>query len=214
MRRMVDSAEGARLSADNRNAGRRRRLRHVAIHVVEAMALVALAGLALLALRLSSGPIYLEWLHDRIASSLEERLGQGYAVELGPTYMMHGSWGVGLGFRNLKLKDREGRTVLSAPRGQIGVDPFVAFFGEVRVRRLELDDLGLRLRVAADGALSIAAGGDETAAPIPLPAGQSGLESLNFATLIRAGANAMAGASQALDRLTIGNARFEISNEA
>ena len=210
---MVDSADGARLPAGNRS-GRVRRLRHVVIHVVEAMAIVALVGVAVLALRLSSGPIYLEWLHDKIVSSMQERTGGAYVVELGPTYVTHNSWGVGLGFRNLKLKDRQGRTVLSAPHGQIGVDPFVAFLGEVRVRRLELDDLSLRLRVAADGALSIAAAGDDTAAPIALPSKSSGLESLNFSALIRAGADAMAGAGQALDRLTVANARFEIDNEA
>ncbi|HXZ16227.1 MAG TPA: DUF3971 domain-containing protein, partial [Roseiarcus sp.] len=213
MRRMAESAEGERLPAC-RKTGRRSRLWHVAIHIVEGVGLIALAAVALLAFRLSSGPIELDWLRDSIASSLQDRAGGKFAVELGPTYVTHDSWGVGLFFRNFKLRDREGRTVLSAPRGQIGVDPFVALLGAVQVRRLELDDLRLTLRVAADGALSIAAGGDATAAPIPLPAGQSGLESLNFATLIRAGAEAMAGAGQALDRLTLANARFEINNEA
>ena len=48
----------------------------------------------------------------------------------------------------------------------------LALFGGVRVRRIELDDLSLALRVAADGSLSIAAAGDETATPIPLPSGR------------------------------------------
>ncbi len=213
MQRMADSAEGARLPPCSRAAPRLRRTRHVVIHVVEAMLLMALAGVAVLAIRLSAGPIYTDWLHDRIASSLQDRLGAG-AVELGPTYLMHDSWGVGLGFRDLTLKDRYGRTVLTAPRGRVAVDPFGAVFGSVRVRRLELDDLGLKLRVAPDGALSFAAAGGEPAAPIALPTGSSGLESLNVAALIRAGAEAMAGASQALDRLTLANARFEIDNEA
>ncbi len=214
MQRMVDAAEGARLPARNRGAGRVRRVRHVCIHVAEAMGLVALAAVALLAFRLSSGPIYLAWLHDRVASGLQDRVGGAYVVELGPTYVMHDSWGVGLGFRNLRLLDREGRTVLSAPRGKIGLAPFSALIGDVEVRRVELDELGLRLRVAADGSLSIAAAGSDSAAPIALPSKASGLESLNVAALIRAGADAMAGASHALDRLTLANARFEIDNEA
>ena len=78
MQRMVDAAEGARLPARNRGAGRARRIRHVCIHVAEAMGLVALAAIALLAFRLSSGPIYLAWLHDRVASGLQERVGGGY----------------------------------------------------------------------------------------------------------------------------------------
>ncbi|WP_210208886.1 AsmA-like C-terminal domain-containing protein [Roseiarcus fermentans] len=211
---MTDSAGGARLPPCGRTSVRLRRVRHVVIHVLEAMVVVALAAVALVAYRLSSGPITVEWLRDSIATSLQERVGNRYSVELGPTYVMHDSWGLGLGFHNLRLKDREGRTVVSAPSGQIGVDPFVAFLGEVRVRRLELDDLGLRLRVDPAGALSFAAAADEQAATIALPTGGSGLESLNVAALVRAGADAMAGASQALDRLTLANARFEIDNEA
>jgi hypothetical protein len=214
MQRMVDSAEGGGLATRRRCASRARRIRHVLIHVFEAMGLVALVAVALVALRLSSGPIYLGWLHDRIASSLEQRAGSRYGVELGPTYVMHDSWGVGLGFRKLTLRDREGRAVLSAPRGRIDLDPFGAILGDVKIRRLELDDLGLWLKVAADGSLSIAASGDQSTAPIALPGRTSGLDSPNLAVLIRSGAEAMAGASQAIDRLTLANARFEIDNEA
>ena len=189
-------------------------MRRVALHLVEGVGLLAIVAIMALALRLSAGPIYLEWLHDKIASGLQERAGAGYAVELGPTYVLHDAWGLGLGFRNLRLIDRQGRTVLSAPRGRIGVDPFVAFVGKITVRRLELGGLGLRLHVASDGSLSIAAAGDESAAPIALPSNGYGLESLNIAALVRAGAEAMAGAGQALDRLTLANALFEIDNQA
>ena len=51
-------------------------------------------------------------------ASLQERVGDGYALDLGPTYVMHDSWGVGLGFRGLTLRDAAGRTVLSAPARQ------------------------------------------------------------------------------------------------
>ena len=62
--------------------------------------------------------------------------------------------------------------------------------------------------------MSIAVSGDDSAAPIALPNGASGLESPNLAALIRAGAEAMAGAAQAIDRLTLANGRFEIDNDA
>jgi hypothetical protein len=211
---MVDSAMGARLASCPQKARPRRRVRHVAVQVFEAAGFLALIAVAVLAYRLASGPIAIEWLRDRVAAGLQDRLGDRYSVELGPTYLRRDSWGVGLGFRDFRLKDRQGRIVLSAPRGRIGVDSFAAAFGDVKVRRLELDGLGLRLHVAADGSLSLAAAGDETAAPIALPSGGSGLESLNIAALIRAGAEAMAGAGQAVDRLTLANARFEIDNEA
>ena len=104
-----ESAEGPRLSTPARGGGIGR-IAHALVRVVEALAvLFALVGALALAVRLSSGPIYLEMLHDKIATSLQERAGEGYAVELGPTYIMHNSWGVGLGFRRLTVRDAEGR---------------------------------------------------------------------------------------------------------
>ena len=163
---------------------------------------------------LTNGPINLQALHDRIARSLQERVGDRYAIDLGPTFLVHESWGVGLAFHRLSVRDPAGRTVINAPGGKIGLDPFAMLVAQVKVRRVELDGLHLRLRVAPDGALSIAASGDDSAAPIALPSGASGLESPNLAALVRAGAEAMAGAGQAIDRLTLANARFEIDNEA
>ena len=213
MRRMCESAAGPRLSTPVRRT-RGGRIARVVARVAEAAALVALLAVVTLAARLANGPIYLLALHDRIASSLQERAGDSYAIDLGPTYLMHDSWGLGLGFRRLTVRDAAGRTVLAAPAGKIGLDTFDLFLAQVKVRRLELDGLNLRLRVAADGALSIAVSGDGSAAPIALPGSASGLGSLNFAALIHGGAEAMAGAGQAVDRLTLANGHFEIDNEA
>ncbi len=213
MRRMAESAAGPRLPSPGRRAGARR-IAHVLIHVAEAAVLLALVGALAFAVRLADRPLYLQFLHDRIASSLQQRAGERYAIDLGPTFLMHDSWGVGLGFRRLTVRDAAGRTVLSAPAGKIGLDPFALLVAQVKARRVELDGLNLRLRVAADGALSIAVSGDDSAAPIALPSGASGLESPNLAALVRAGAEAMAGAGQAIDRLTLAEGRFEIDNEA
>ncbi len=84
------------------------------IHVVEAMVLVALVGVALLAFRLSSGPIYLEWLHDRIVSGLQERVGGAYVVELGPTYVTHDSLGRRTGLPQPEAQGSRG------PHGALG----------------------------------------------------------------------------------------------
>ena len=130
-------------------------------------ALFIVGGLALASL-LARGPLRLVGMHDQIQTSLQERVGDRYAIDLGPTYLMHDSWGVGLGFKGLTVRDAAGRTVLSAPSGKLGLDPFAAALLDVRVRRLELDGLDLRLRVAADGALSLAVASDSGATPIPL----------------------------------------------
>jgi hypothetical protein len=182
---------------------------------VELAAALFIVGGLVLASMLARGPLRLVGMHEQIQTSLQERVGDRYALVLGPTYLMHDSWGLGLGFKGLTVRDAAGRTVLSAPSGKVGLDPFSAALLDVRVRRLELDGLDLRMRVAADGALSLAVANDSGATPIPLPAGASADGGASgLAALVGAAAEAMAGATQALDRLTLANGHFEIENEA
>ena len=168
MRSMAADAEGPRLRSRWRRIGAGR-IAHICLRTVEFIAALFIVGGLALASLLARGPLRLVGMHDQIQTSLQERVGDRYAIDLGPTYLMHDSWGVGLGFKGLTVRDAAGRTVLSAPSGKIGLDPFAAALLDVRVRRLELEGLDLRLRVAADGALSLAVAGDSGATPIPLP---------------------------------------------
>jgi hypothetical protein len=189
---------------------------HICLRTVEFVAALFIVGGLALASLLARGPLRLVGMHDQIQTSLQERVGDRYAIVLGPTYLMHDSWGVGLGFKGFTVRDAAGRTVLSAPSGKLGLDPFAAALLDVRVRRLELDGLDLRLRVAADGALSLAVASDSGATPIPLPGATSSASggAPGLAALVRAAVETMAGATQALDRLTLANGHFEIENDA
>ncbi|MGB7975155.1 MAG: AsmA-like C-terminal region-containing protein [Roseiarcus sp.] len=214
VRGMAADAQGPRLRSRWRRIGAGR-ITHICLRTVEFIAALFIVGGLALASLLARGPLRLVGMHDQIQTSLQERVGDRYAIALGPTYLMHDSWGVGLGFKGLTVRDAAGRTVLSAPSGKIGLDPFAAALLDVRVRRLELDGLDLRLRVAADGALSLAVAGDSGATPIPLPGPVSaGAGGTRLAALVGAAVEAMAGATQALDRLTLANGHFEIDNEA
>ncbi|MBV9908486.1 MAG: AsmA-like C-terminal domain-containing protein [Hyphomicrobiales bacterium] len=191
------------------------RLTHVCLRTVEFVAALFIVGGLALASLLARGPLRLVGMHDQIQTSLQERVGDRYAIALGPTYLMHDSWGVGLGFKGFTVRDAAGRTVLSAPSGKLGLDPFTLPFLDVRVSRLELDGLDMRLRVAADGALSLAVASDSGATPIPLGGATSTEGNVaGLAAFVRAAAETMAGATQALDRLTLANGHFEIDNEA
>jgi hypothetical protein len=214
MRDMAAGAEGPRLRSRWRRIGAGR-IAHICLRTVEFAAALFIVGGLILASVLARGPIRLVGLHDQIEASLKERVGDSYALTLGPTYIMHDSWGVGLGFQGLTLRDAAGRTVLSAPGGKVGLNPFALALLDVKVRRLELDGLDLRLRVAADGALSLAVANDSGATPIPLPGGPPGSGGApDIAAFVRFAAEAMAGAAQALDRLTLANGHFEIQNDA
>ena len=214
MRGMAADAQGPRLRSRWRLISGRR-ITHVCLRTVEFVAALFIVGGLALASMLARGPIRLVGMHDQIQSSLQERVGDRYAIALGPTYIMHDSWGVGLGFKGFTVRDAAGRTVLSAPSGKVGLDPFTLPLLDVRVRRLELDGLDLGLRVADDGALSLAVASDSGSTPIPLPGATSaGGGAADLAALVRAAAEAMAGAAQALDRLTLANGHFEIKNDA
>src|SRR5580698_3398674 len=214
VRSMAADAQGPRLRSRWRRISASR-ITHVCLRTVEFIAALFIVGGLALASLLARGPLRLVGMHDQIQTSLQERVGDRYAIVLGPTYLMHDSWGVGLGFKGLTVRDAAGRTVLSAPSGKIGLDPFAAALLDVRVRRLELDGLDLRLRVAADGALSLAVASDAGATPIPLAGATSeGGSGPGLPALIRAAAETMAGATQALDRLTLANGHFEVDNEA
>ena len=214
MRSLAADCEGPRLPSRWRLVSGRR-LAHVCLRTVEFIAALFILGGLVLASMLARGPIRLVGMHDQIQSSLQERIGDRYAIALGPTYVMHDSWGVGLGFKGFTVRDAGGRTVLFAPSGKVGLDPFAAAVADVRVRRLELDGLDLRLHVAENGALSLAVASDSGATPIPLPARTvAGDGAGALAAIVGAAAEAMAGATQALDRLTLANGHFEIKNDA
>ena len=214
MRSLAADCEGPRLPSRWRVISARR-VTHVCLRTVEFIAALFILGGLVLASMLARGPIRLVGMHDQIQASLQERVGDRYAIALGPTYVMHDSWGVGLGFKGFTVRDADGRTVLFAPSGKVGLDPFAAAVADVRVRRLELDGLDLRLHVADDGKLSLAVASDSGATPIPLPAGTAAGDGVGaLAAIVGAAAEAMAGATQALDRLTLANGHFEIRNEA
>src|ERR1700690_2836476 len=165
---MAADAQGPRLPSRLRRIGAGR-VAHICLRTVEVIAALFIVGGLALASLLARGPLRLVGMHDQIQTSLQERVGDRYAILLGPTYLMHDSWGVGLGFKGLTLRDAAGRTVLSAPSGKVGLDPFALALLDVKARPLELHGLHLRLRFAADGALSLAVANDAGAAPIPLP---------------------------------------------
>jgi hypothetical protein len=177
----------------------------------------AVAALGVLFLLLGSGPINVESLNPRIVQSLEERLGARYAIAIGPTYLMRMEGGIGLGFGGIMIRDRAGRAVLSAPRGRIGLDALSLMTFSIKVRRLELDGLDLRLGLRADGALSIAAAADSTAAPIELPAPAASAPAdaaPDFGLAVFRLIDAMTGASQALDHVALTHGHLEVENVA
>jgi hypothetical protein len=180
-----------------------------------AAALSAVAIVALFAL-LASGPIDLQSLNPSLTRSLEDRLGPGYHVSIGSTFLTGGANGLGLGFGAFEIRDAAGRTLVAAPGGRLGLDAIALLTFDVKVRRLELEGLTLELRVRPDGAVSVAAASaakDVASLQLTPPVGGSvvgGNPGLLAAGLI----DALTGGDQALSRVSLVNGRLDVENEA
>ncbi len=168
---------------------------------------IAVTGVGFAYLR--QGPLSLESLQPAIAASLQSRMSPGYRVELGPTAISRGPFGLGIGFRHLAIRDPQGRLVVNAPGGRIGLDALALLGLQVKVRRLQLEGLQLALRVAANGALSLSAGAED-AAPISLGPSPGGPAASNFGAVVASLAEAMAGVDQPLDHVGVVDARLTV----
>ncbi len=163
---------------------------------------------------LASGPVSLERLKPQIVASLEERLGGKYRVAIGPASLMNGPHGLGVGFGGIEIRDLQGRAVVRAPSGRVGLDVLALLTLDIKVRRLELDGLDVKLRVRRDGGLSVAAVADDSAAPIELGRTPASAPAVDFGLVLAGLVEGVAGARQALDHVSLVKGRLEVVNEA
>ena len=144
-----------------RPRGKRTALRIVTLAflgLVGGIITLALLGAGGIAWRLSSGPIPLPWLTQRVEKDLGKRLGNGYTVALGETALESSDGGARFTVAGLVLKDPQGRTVIDVPKASVAIDAAALVSGNVSARRLELYDLDVWLAFKANGALVVSAG--------------------------------------------------------
>lgn len=123
-----------------------------------ALALLILAGAGAFWLALSNGPISANALGSRIAANLEQRLGEGYSVDIGRASLENADHGPEVSVADLQVKGRSGEVVFEAPHATVSIDTMALFTGQVRPRRLEAHGVELRLVVRPDGSVALSAG--------------------------------------------------------
>ncbi len=133
-----------------------------------ALVIIGVFGAGLLMLRLAQGPLPIGGLGKRIEAALAERLGGHFAVELGAMNIADSEHGPVLKVDGIVLKDVTGRTILAAPQAALSVDPLTLMTGRVMPKRLELQNLELRLSLMPDGSMAVSAG-TGTPSPLALP---------------------------------------------
>jgi hypothetical protein len=133
-----------------------------------ALVLLSVVGAGVFMLRLSQGPLAIGGFGKRIEAAIAERLDGHFAVELGAMHIADSEHGPVLNVDGIVLRDLTGRTILQAPQAALSVDPLTLMTGRVVPKRLELQNLELRLSLLPDGSMAVSAG-TGTLTPITLP---------------------------------------------
>lgn len=128
-----------------------------------------LIGGGLFYARLAMGPIALDGFAPQIATALGERFGHGYEFGLNEIAVIRSGYAPALRTGTLSIKDSSGRTILTAPRAEVSIDPLALIVGRVAPRRLEIFDVELHLALRPDGSLVLpfSAGSGNGVALIP-----------------------------------------------
>jgi hypothetical protein len=222
LREMLAGGDGPQLRVGARGL-RKGKLVWRLVGVFGALLAIVLLGLGGLYLRLAAGPIGLESLTPRIVKSLEERFGKQYQFEIGPTTLEHGENGPTIAFQGVVIKDSAGRTLLTAPKGDIALDLLALATLDVKVKRLQLAGLDLRLTVQPNGALSVASAQQpDVAIDLPPPPAPAVVEAANAGPPIPFTSQlgpviwdliaAVTGQQQTLDRVGLVHGRLEVEN--
>ena len=135
----------------------------VTMAVAIAVAVLTLAGAA--ATLLVTGLIPLSGLEGRIASAIADRLGPEWRVEAAAAELGRVEGHSQLRVRQVAFHHSSGATI-RAPEAVLGYEPLALLRGQIRLVSVDLRGVNVRLGVASNGALMVAA--DAGAPEIPL----------------------------------------------
>jgi hypothetical protein len=166
---------------------------------------VALAGLFAL---LSHGPVEVDFLSERIAVALEERLGSGIDVSVGKTVLEKNDRGLELHIRDVVLKDPAAREILRSPDALVAFDPLQLAALRLSPKALSFKGVTLTAIFTAQNELIL------SAEPARTPADQTAAASSIPAKEIAAFLMAMsrAGPGQGLERLELADGSLKIED--
>ncbi len=137
---------------------RRRWVRRAGLGTAGALGVFLLVG-ATLWWRLSSGPISLDIITPWLTAAIAENVGNQFRVEVGGTVLERDEHGrAAMRIRDIKVRDRDGTVIASAPKAEVGLSSASLFSGSPRAERLNLVGAELAIRVESDGRVSVSTG--------------------------------------------------------
>jgi hypothetical protein len=141
---------------------------HHAVGACLSLFLLALiCGFGLLAAVLAIGKLNLDTLKPFLTSSLQNRLGPAYHLDIGGLAIERQDHGLALAIDGFNVSAADGRRILSAPKADLIFDPLSLLTGSFRPSRVELEDLHVELLIRPDGGLDLNAGDEARASGAP-----------------------------------------------
>ena len=157
----------------------RRKSRRIVFWLLTLSTATFIAAFGLVALSFT-GAINLDRYAPAIEASLAKNVFPGDKVSLGALRLKREGWAAAVSFANLMVSDSNGRTIVSAPRGELGVDALTLLTGSLQLRRVELDGLDLKIAIKADGSVAVA-GAQPSDQPAAASVAQTSLADLQAA---------------------------------
>ncbi len=136
------------------------RLLHRLCTIVITLAVLGSLGVAVIAWRLSQGPVDLAWLTTRLEDAANAhggptRLAIGSAALAWEGFRLGVDLPLDLRLTDVTVSDQAGRRRINIPRAEVSLSLYELLFGRVALRAVALDAPQLTLVRAADGTLSL-----------------------------------------------------------
>lgn len=123
-----------------------------------ALVLVLGAGIGVVALRLSNGPLQIDGLSRRVAAAVAERIGPGWSIGIrGSSLELDRENALSLRFTGLDIRNPQGDLVVRAPLALVSLDPWGLLRLNVQPRSIEFRETQTTALLHRDGSIAFAA---------------------------------------------------------
>ncbi len=158
---------------------------------------------------LNNGPVTLDFLSERIAVGLEERLGSGIDVSVGQTVLEKNDRGLELHIRDVVLKDPANREILRSPDAVVTFDALQLAGLRLAPRALALKGVTLKAIVTTDNDVVLSSSNTTQLAEEATPTGS--IKAGEIAAFLMAMSNS--GKGQGLERLTLADGSLMVEDQ-
>ncbi len=141
-----------------RPRGKARRVGGVCLVSALALVLLLRAGVGLVALRLSNGPLQIDGLSRRVAAAVAERIGPGWSIGLrGSSLELDRENALSLRFSGLDIRNPQGDLVVRAPLALVSLDLWSLLRLNLQPRSIEFRETQTTALLHRDGSIAFAA---------------------------------------------------------